>query len=79
MRHEEGRPRNGGAALTTAGEVVPHIVPTATDPRGRRRYGGCRPGQRCTEHHADFDPPRVGQLLAQVLDVIAAGGTRVAR
>jgi len=73
MRHEEGRPTGNGAALTTAGEAVTTIVPAATDQRGCRRYGGCRPGQRCTEHHADVDPPRVGQLLAHALDAVGAG------
>lgn len=75
----KGRPGRNGAALTTAGEAVSRSVAAATDQRGCRRYGGCRPGQRCREHPVDVDPPRLAELLGQVVDVIAAGGKRAAR
>lgn len=39
---------------------------------GCRRYGGCRPGRRCPEHRQTTPPPRVGDLVAQVLARIAA-------
>lgn len=77
MSHKKGRPDGNGAALTTASETELSVA-AATDQRGCRRYGGCRPGQRCREHLVDVDPPRVGQLLGQVVDVIAAGRPVVA-
>lgn len=39
-----------------------------------RRYGGCRPGQRCPEHREDVDPLPLAELLPEVVDAILDAG-----
>lgn len=49
---------------------------TGTRRTGCRRWGGCRPENRCAEHRVDVDPPRVGTLLRKFISDVEMSRTR---